>query len=402
MTYFEQTEILSYRNIYYIAAGVNKLDSNPKKTNNGFDDDRNDYILVKKDQIAYRYEIIEILGRGSYGQVVKVFDHKEKTFLALKIIRNLSCIMHQAKIEIKILYKLLFLDDRNKHVIHILDHFIFRNHICLTFELLDMNLYQVLKLFGSISSPTIKNYAQQLLLAIQFYNSLGVLHCDLKPENIMITEDKNTVKIIDFGSGCFENKRVFTYIQSRYYRAPEVILEIGYDYKIDIWSLGCVLAELYIGKPIFTGKDEIDQFICFMEVLGLPPPHFFENSSKRHVILECLKKASGSPSSKFRVPGSKSLKGVIGPCDPVFLDFISSNLYAECFCWDPSRRISADEALNHEWFSKQNLTQVTSLPVLKLEKQLNSSLSQQHTKKTNSENQSNERIKKKKSFNKNY
>ena len=211
MTYFEQTEILSYRNIYYIAAGVNKLDSNPKKTNNGFDDDRNDYILVKKDQIAYRYEIIEILGRGSYGQVVKVFDHKEKTFLALKIIRNLSFIMHQAKIEIKILYKLLFLDDRNKHVIHILDHFIFRNHICLTFELLDMNLYQVLKLFGSISSPTIKNYAQQLLLAIQFYNSLGVLHCDLKPENIMITEDKNTVKIIDFGSGCFENKRVFTY-----------------------------------------------------------------------------------------------------------------------------------------------------------------------------------------------
>lgn len=366
LSYYEQSEILSYRNIYYIAAGVKKLEANSKEVNNGFDDERNDYILIKNDHIYYRYEILEILGRGSYGQVIKAYDHKEKKLIAIKIIRNLSCIIHQAKIEIQILYKLIQSEENKDTVINILEHFIFRNHICLTFDLLSMNLYQYHKSKNLMPLPqsTLKNFTEQILRGIQYYHSLSILHCDLKPENIMLTDDLTKLKIIDFGSGCFSNKRVFTYIQSRFYRAPEVILEVGYDYKIDIWSLGCVLAEMVIGRPLFAGRDEIDQILCIIEVLGLPPAYMLDRSAKRGAILENLRKSTGQ--GKGKIPASKPLKSVIGG-DSCFTDLVSSKTYIECLSWDPRFRLSAEEALAHDWFIK-TLTHGASLPVLKFEK----------------------------------
>ena len=365
LSFFEQTEILSFRNIYYIAAGVKKLEANPKEVNNGFDDERNDYILIKNDHIHYRYEILEILGRGSYGQVIKAYDHKEKKLIAIKIIRNLSCIIHQAKIEIQILYKLIQNEEGKDFVICILDHFIFRNHICLTFDLLSMNLYQYHKSKNLMPLPlvTMKNFTEQILRGIEYYHSLGILHCDLKPENIMLNDDQSKVKIIDFGSGCFSNKRVFTYIQSRFYRAPEVIMEVGYDNKIDIWSLGCVLAEMMMGRPLFAGRDEIEQIVAIIEVLGLPPSYMIEKSNKRGVILESLRKNN---SSKGKIPASKPLKSLI-TADNLFMDLVSSKIYLECLMWDPRFRISAEEALQHEWFFK-SITHTSSLPVIKLEK----------------------------------
>ena len=325
LSYYEQTEILSFRNIYYIAAGVKKLEANPKEVNNGFDDERNDYVLIKNDQVHYRYEILEILGRGSYGQVIKAYDHKEKKLMAIKIIRNLSCIIHQAKIEIQILYKLVQSEEGKDTVINIIEHFIFRNHICLTFDLLSMNLYQFHKTRNLMPLPQsiLKNYTEQILKGIQYFHSLNILHCDLKPENIMLNDDQSKLRIIDFGSGCFSNKRVFTYIQSRFYRAPEVILEVGYDYKIDIWSLGCVLAEMVIGRPLFAGRDEIDQILSIIEVLGLPPSYMLDKSAKRGLILENLRKSTGH--GKGKIPASKPLKFVVGS-DSSFIDLISSKM----------------------------------------------------------------------------
>ena len=118
----------------------------------------------------------------------------------------------------------------------IIDNYVFRNHIIQTFDLLEVNLYQSLKskLFSPLPVYTIKLYAEQMLEGIKYFHSLNILHCDLKPENIMLNSDRSKIIIIDFGSACFSNRRIFTYIQSRYYRAPEVILEVGYDYKIDI------------------------------------------------------------------------------------------------------------------------------------------------------------------------
>lgn len=322
LTFFEQEEIMGFKEIYYIAMQVKKFEPNEKLTNFGFDDDRSDYILSKNDHIAYRYEILEILGRGSYGQVIKAYDHKYKIYIAMKIIRNIPCILKQAKIEIQILKRLSMYEQECEYLISIIDNFIFRSHICITFHLLPMNLYQFHKSknFRALPSYLLKIFSEQILSGIKFFHNLGILHCDLKPENIMLSTNKASFKIIDFGSGCFLNKRIFKYIQSRYYRSPEVILELGYDKKIDIWSFGCILAELVIGKPIFLGRDEIELTLSMIEVLGMPPSHMLENSRKKSQIKELMNKTK-----KKNFIGKKPLQDLLGD-DPKFISFVSGKL----------------------------------------------------------------------------
>lgn len=94
----------------------------------------------------------------------------------------------------------------------------------------------------------VKNIAIQILIAMRYMKKLEIIHCDMKPENILLKHyNKSVVKVIDFGSSCYLNERMYTYIQSRYYRAPEIILGIPYDYQIDMWSFGCILCELFTG-----------------------------------------------------------------------------------------------------------------------------------------------------------
>jgi dual specificity tyrosine-phosphorylation-regulated kinase 2/3/4 len=105
------------------------------------------------------------------------------------------------------------------------------------------------------------------------------VHCDLKPENILLrNKNKSGIKVIDFGSSCFENEKIYTYIQSRFYRAPEIILGLSYSMAIDMWSLGCIICELYTGYPIFPGENEAEQIACMMEVKGPPPADMIEVS----------------------------------------------------------------------------------------------------------------------------
>lgn len=93
------------------------------------------------------------------------------------------------------------------------------------------------------------------------------MHCDLKPENILLKhENKSGIKVIDFGSSCFVGQRIYTYIQSRFYRAPEVILGIPYTSAIDMWSFGCIISELYAGFPLFPGESEQEQLAYIMEI----------------------------------------------------------------------------------------------------------------------------------------
>ena len=322
LTFFEQREILSFRSIYYIAAEVHKFESNSSLPNNGFDDDRSDYILIKNDHLGYRYEVLEILGRGTYGQVVKSFDHKEQTLKAVKILRNLPLIHQQGKVEIQILSTLSKYEQDCEHLITLHEHFSFRGHICLVFELLSLNLYQYQKSRcpKAVPGSVLKSFADQVLRGIQFFHNLSIIHSDLKPENIMLSLPSMHFKIIDFGSGCYKASRVFTYIQSRFYRSPEVILEVGYNEKIDMWSFGCVLAELVIMKPLFMGKDEIDQILCMIEVLGLPPAWMIEKSPKRKVLREAVKRTG----KNFKVP-VRPLRTVIGD-EPGLLDLVSSKI----------------------------------------------------------------------------
>jgi dual specificity tyrosine-phosphorylation-regulated kinase 2/3/4 len=118
----------------------------------------------------------------------------------------------------------------------------------------------------------IKVIARQIANALNYMNILGIIHCDLKPENILLKSRHQTaIKIIDFGTALYEKQIYYTYIQSRYYRAPEVMLGIPYTCAIDMWGFGCILVELYNGFPIFTGEDEAEQLAIIMEYKGVPP-----------------------------------------------------------------------------------------------------------------------------------
>ena len=114
--------------------------------------------------------------------------------------------------------------------------------------------------------------AKQLAIVLSYAKSNKIVHCDMKPENILlINPKKSAIKVIDFGTGCFEDSTYYTYIQSRYYRAPEIILGIKYSSAIDMWSYGCILIELFYGYPLFAGEDEAEQLAIIMEYMGVPP-----------------------------------------------------------------------------------------------------------------------------------
>ena len=150
---------------------------------------------------------------------------------------------------------------------------LFRGHICMSFELLHQDLYEYSKElnFSGFSVEVVKKFTIQILKRLKCLKEKNIIHCDLKPENLMLKQEgKNFIKIIDFGSGCIHGEQFYNIVQTRYYRAPEIFLGISYDYAIDMWSLGCILVELLIGKPLLSGKTEEEQVILICELLGLP------------------------------------------------------------------------------------------------------------------------------------
>lgn len=145
--YERQVEIHDYQDIYFVGPhATNKYGNIMDPLNFGFDDERGDYKIVMQDHLAYRYEVMDVLGRGSFGQVVKCFDHKTATKVAIKLIRNKKRFHAQAITEVNILKKLVEWDPEDKYnTIQMTDHFYFRNHLCIAFECLSMNLYEFIK-----------------------------------------------------------------------------------------------------------------------------------------------------------------------------------------------------------------------------------------------------------------
>ena len=350
---YELTEIFEFNEIWFYPVNVKKVTNNVFLANNGFDNEKGDFKITLGDHVAYRYQVLSILGTGSFGQVCKCLDHKSKELVALKIIKNKKKFHKQGLVEAKLLATLQENDPKDtKNIVRSKGHFIFRNHVCIVFELLSINLYELIKVnnFQRLSLNLVCRFAVQILTALDFSGSLGMIHCDLKPENILLKSlKKSGIKIIDYGSGCFENERIYTYIQSRFYRAPEIMLGIPYTAKIDLWSCGCILAELYTGRPLFPGESEAEQFCRIMEVLGNPPNEMLEESLRKKVFFDSKNKPRlvANSRGKLRIPGSKSLFEVLEADDSSFVDFIQKLL-----TWQPKLRISAAEALKHPWVLK--------------------------------------------------
>nr|XP_012638587.1 dual specificity tyrosine-phosphorylation-regulated kinase 4 isoform X2 [Microcebus murinus] len=348
---YEQNEILDYTEIWFLGLEAQKLNVAVEKfSKTSFDDEHGSYMKVLHDHIAYRYEVLEMIGKGSFGQVAKCLDHKNNELVALKIIRNKKRFHHQALVELKILEALRRKDKDNAYnVVHMKDFFYFRNHLCITFELLGINLYELMKnnSFQGFSLSIVRRFTLSVLKCLQMLYVEKIIHCDLKPENIVIHQKGQvSVKVIDFGSSCYEHQKVYTYIQSRFYRSPEVILGHPYDMAIDMWSLGCIMAELYMGYPLFPGENEVEQLACIMEVLGLPPADFIQTASRRQTFFD----SKGFPKNitnnrgKKRYPDSKDLTMVLKTYDTSFLDFVR-----KCLIWEPSLRMTPDQALKHAW-----------------------------------------------------
>ncbi|CAG9328544.1 unnamed protein product [Blepharisma stoltei] len=356
LTEYEQGEILKYTNIYYIGLNSKKVKPNPKSHfNYGYDNEGGDYEIVMCDHIAYRYEIIDRIGKGSFGQVLKVYDHKRKNLLALKIIKSKAKFQKQAEVEIEVLKFLRKKDEKDKYnVVHIESYFTFRHHACMTFELLGNNLYEFLKLnnFQGLSFSLIRRFGVQILKALKLLEKNQIVHCDLKPENILLkNSNRSSIKIIDFGSSCFTDKQLYTYIQSRFYRAPEIILGIPYTPAIDMWSFGCILVELYIGRPIFPGENEAEQLLLMMEMLGLPSEDLLLRSTRKKLFFSSNNepKIVANSRGKKRYPGTKNIREILRGADAEFIELV-----LRCFEWDPNKRITAKEALKHQWFTDEN------------------------------------------------
>ncbi|XP_042653150.1 dual specificity tyrosine-phosphorylation-regulated kinase 1B-like isoform X3 [Tyto alba] len=358
------------------AAGTKK---ERRLCNEGYDDDNHDYIVRSGERWLDRYEIDSLIGKGSFGQVVKAYDHQAQEWVAIKIIKNKKAFLNQAQIELRLLQLMNQHHTEMKYyIVHLKRHFMFRNHLCLAFELLSYNLYDLLRNtnFRGVSLNLTRKFAQQLCAALLFLATpeLRIIHCDLKPENILLCNPKRSaVKIVDFGSSCQLGQRIYQYIQSRFYRSPEVLLGLPYDLAIDMWSLGCILVEMHTGEPLFSGANEADQMNRIVEVLGLPPPHMLEQAPKARKYFEKLPeggwalKRNKESKKEYKVPGTRRLHEVLGvesggpggrrageqghaPSD--YLKF--KDLVLRMLDYEPRSRITPFYALQHNFFKKTN------------------------------------------------
>jgi len=360
-----------------------------------FADARLDYagLAHAGDHLAYRYEIERVIGKGSFAKVVRCFDHKRRERVAVKVVRDAPRFHAQVRTEIAALRTL----GGRRGCVELLDVFAFRGHRCLVFELVSISLRDWLTNHAPTGTGTgtgtglpsgttagkrvvvgasvgmCRRVAGQLLDALAFLTEKSIIHCDLKLENVLLrSPDASEIVLVDLGSACFANEpRKHKYVQSRHYRAPEVLLGALYDAQIDVWSLGCVLAELHSGMPAFPGRNEVDQLARIAEVLGPPPERVLRKGDerKRHAWTEALERTktktnvfaeSVERSHRDRgpgpgPPGSRSMRDVLDGCDDrEFVDFVG-----KCLTWDAGERLTPGRALLHPWTGGMGLLNFT-------------------------------------------
>ena len=348
----------------------------------GFEETKELQIVIGS-VIAGRYLVKEYLGSAAFSKAIQCQDLLNNQLVCLKIIENNKDYVDQSIDEIKLLYYINSnADPDEKNVLRAYDCFYHKEHLLIVTELLRDNLYEFSKYNREheeeryFTIGRLQKVTYQVLIGLDFLHGLHLIHCDLKPENILIKSySRCEVKIIDFGSTCFIHDHLGSYVQSRSYRAPEVIMGCPYDYRVDIWSLGCILAELWSGCVLFQ-NDSVQALLArITSIMGPIPESMFKsgrhtdnfftkerivylevveedkNIDNRHLSEEMIELISRHRKSKKKsallVPKKTSLKSRLRTDDSMFLDFVRCLLEV-----DKDKRPTAAEALRHPWITE--------------------------------------------------
>ncbi|KAG0591856.1 hypothetical protein KC19_1G207200 [Ceratodon purpureus] len=328
-----------------------------RKNRTGFEEDK-DFPVVINAVVAGRYHVTEYLGSAAFSKAIQAHDLHTGMDVCMKIIKNNKDFFDQSLDEIKLLKYINKHDPGDKHhLLRLYDYFYHREHLFIVCELLRANLYEFHKYNresgGEVyfTMPRLQSIARQCLEALQFIHGLGLIHCDLKPENILVKSySRCEIKVIDLGSSCFQTDHLCSYVQSRSYRAPEVILGLPYDQKIDMWSLGCILAELCSGNVLFQNDSLATLLARVVGILGPIDPELLGKGrdthkffTKNHTLYE---RNQDSDQLEYLVPKKTSLSHRLPMGDQGFVEFVTYLLNI-----NPALRPTASEALKHPWLS---------------------------------------------------
>lgn len=327
-----------------------------RKNKTGFEFER-ELPLRVGDDIAGRFRIVELLGQAAFSRAVQAVDMMTGQHVCLKVVKNSKDYFDQSLDEIRLLRHVNQCDPRDERgIVRLYDYFYYAEHLILVTELLRANLYEFSKHDRTYFTPErLKQVASQLLSSVAYMHSLSLIHADLKPENILMKSYATCqIKLIDLGSSFFNHdKRVSYVVQSRSYRAPEVILGCNYDYKIDIWSIGCILVELAIGDVLFNDCSGAQMLARMESVMGSMPAWMRGSGrfAKRYFLADgrLFEQNVDAGVGMGRTvdvlhPQPSSLNYVLDGYDKDMADFISSLL-----ALDPNERISAEDALQHPY-----------------------------------------------------
>ncbi|KAM7371154.1 hypothetical protein PAMP_010645 [Pampus punctatissimus] len=333
-------------------------------------------LQIRRGDALGSYTVEDFLGEGGFGFVSKCRHEETGRMVAIKVNKPEPEIIRQARIEIDMLRSLQCLDPDTCNIIRWNGFFFTQDHICLEFELLDQSLRDYMCDRNSKALPLeeVRPVLYQLTTALSHLHSIGIVHADLKPENIMVTDRRQQplkVKLIDFGLAKLVSEvKAGVCTQTRWYRAPEVILRSLYDEAIDMWSLGLTAAELALGFPLYPGETEYEVLRFIMETQGQLPDNLLDCGMRTNYYFYRQKK--GQHQWRFKTPEefTRDTRRNAGNTEHIILNSIGHievlmvmasgyqsnqrlfiDLMKKMLKLDPDHRIKAMEVLQHPFFN---------------------------------------------------